>query len=296
MGVCRYQHSGAPHVESPFPMILVAMLFLIFMAFAYPFSYLSAMLEPTPHDLAVEVISTTEEAPQIAQQLRFEGEGALEVTTVADVEQVAEQTGMELTTEDLVPLEDSDPSGSASTYLALGVILGGFMSGIIRSLLPAGSTVRVALGLIMPAEFAIFSGIVLTAWLMMYLLCATALAVITGLLLLLGPVALPLAILLIPMLGMSSSGVSAPLDMVGGFYGAMHTWVFSAQGIGAVRDALCFEGTSLTAPVLIMLGRLVGGVLLALAGTVQQKRRRLFAQLTAKEEAEVAVATGAAAV
>lgn len=144
--------------------------------------------------------------------------------------------------------------------------------------------------------FGIFSGIVLTAWLMMYLLCATALAVTTGLLLLLGPVALPLAILLIPMLGMSSSGVSAPLDMVGGFYGAMHTWVFSAQGIGAVRDALCFEDTSLTAPVLIVLGRLVGGVLLALAGTVQQKRRHLFAQLTAKEEAEVAVAAGAAAV
>lgn len=103
-------------------------------------------------------------------------------------------------------------------------------------------------------------------------------------------------ILLIPMLGMSSSGVSAPLDMVGGFYGAMHTWVFSAQGIGAVRDALCFEDTSLTAPVLIVLGRLVGRVLLALAGTVQQKRRHLFAQLTAKEEAEVAVAAGAAAV
>lgn len=48
--------------------------------------------------------------------------------------------------------------------------------------------------------------------------------------------------------------------------------------------------------MLIVLGRLVGGVLLALAGTVQQKRRHLFAQLTAKEEAEVAVAAGAAAV
>ena len=50
-------------------MILVAMLFPIFMAFASPFSCLSAMLEPAPHDLAVEVISTTEEAPQIAPDL-----------------------------------------------------------------------------------------------------------------------------------------------------------------------------------------------------------------------------------
>jgi len=66
----------------------------------------------------------------------------------------AQQSGQTLTTEDLVPFEDSDPSGSAATYLALGVILGGFMSGTILSLLPAGSTVRIALGLIMPAVFA----------------------------------------------------------------------------------------------------------------------------------------------
>lgn|SRR5690606_8806624 len=114
MGVCRYQHSGAPHVESPFPVILVAMLFPIFMAFAYPFSCLSAMLEPTPYDLAVEVISTAEEAPQIAQQLRFEGEDAPEVTTVADVEQVAEQTGTELPSATCAPRAPTTPPASPS--------------------------------------------------------------------------------------------------------------------------------------------------------------------------------------
>lgn len=221
---------------------------------------------------------------------------------------VAEQDGQQLSTEDLVPLEDEDPSGSASTYLALGVILGGFMSGIILSLLPVGSRARTVLGLVMPAVFAtgmivygwavfgIFSGVAIMPWLMMYLLSLTSLSVTCGLMLTLGPLALPIAIVLIPMLGMSSSGVSAPLDMTGGFYGAMHTWVFSAQGIGAIRDALYFEDTGLTVPVLVMLGWLVAGAALAAAGTVRQKRRHLFAQLSAQEETSAALAAGAAAV
>lgn len=146
------------------------------------------------------------------------------------------------------------------------------------------------------AVFGIFSGIAIMPWLMMYLLSLTALSVTSGLMLALGPVALPIAILLIPMLGMSSSGVSAPLDVVGGFYGAMHTWEFSAQGIGAVRDALYFEDTSLLVPVLVMLGWLVVGAALAAAGTVRQKRRHLFAQLSAQEETSTALAAGAAAV
>lgn len=68
-------------------MILAAMLFPVFMAFAYPASYLSAMVSPTPHDMAVEVVETTDSAPQIAQDLSVQGEDALEVSTVADVEQ-----------------------------------------------------------------------------------------------------------------------------------------------------------------------------------------------------------------
>lgn len=242
--------------------------------------------------------------------LRLAGASGRQVTGAVTqlFDSVAQQDGQQLSTEDLLPLEDEDPAGSASIYLALGVILGGFMSGIILSLMPTGSTVRLVLGLVMPAVFAtgmivygwavfgIFSGVAIVPWLMMYLLSLTALSVTSGLMLALGPVALPIAILLIPMIGMSSSGVSAPLDMVGGFYGAMHTWVFSAQGIGAVRDALYFEDTSLMVPTLVMLGWLVAGIGLAALGTVRQKRRHLFAQLSAREETTTALAAGAAAV
>lgn len=66
-------------------MILMAMLFPVFMAFAYPGSYLSAMLQPAPDHMQLAVVESTEEAPQIAQQLQAEGGDAVDVTTVPDV-------------------------------------------------------------------------------------------------------------------------------------------------------------------------------------------------------------------
>lgn len=70
--------------RAPLPMILMAMLFPVFMAFAYPGSYLSAMLEPAPDHMQLAVVESTKDAPQIAQQLQAEGGDAVDVTTVAD--------------------------------------------------------------------------------------------------------------------------------------------------------------------------------------------------------------------
>ncbi|WP_152351680.1 hypothetical protein [Brachybacterium subflavum] len=227
-------------------------------------------------------------------------------TVTTYFENVAQQQDQELTQKDVVPLEDDDPSGTAALYLSLGAILGGFMTGIILSLMPASSKVRLVLGLVMPAVFAtgmivygwalfgIFSGVAVMPWVMLYLLSLTACAVTSGLMLAIGPAAMPIAIVLIPLLGMSSSGVAAPLDMIGGFYRGMHTWVFSAQGISGVRDALYFDDAPLTAPVLVLCAWLLGGILLAALGTIRQKRRHLFAMLSEREEAQTALAVGAA--
>lgn len=270
----------------------------------------------------VSVISSTDEArTQVLEKdvraafdpsdgtLYLAGVNGAQVTSAVTgfFSTVAEQFGVDLSTEDLQPLEDGDPSGSAGMYLALGAILGGFMTAIILSLMPVGSKIRLLLGLVMPAVFAtgmivcgwavfgIFSGVAILPWAMLYLLSLTCLAVTVGFMLLLGPVAMPIAILLCTMLGMSSAGISAPVDMISPFYAAMHTWVFSAQGIQGVQESLYFEDASLTGPVLVMLAWLVGGVLLTVAGTVRQKRRHLFAMATDREETEVALAAGASA-
>ena len=68
----------------PATMILVAMLFPVFMAFAYPASYVSAMHQPAPHHMEVEVVGTSDSTQQLARQVAAQGGDALDVSTVAD--------------------------------------------------------------------------------------------------------------------------------------------------------------------------------------------------------------------
>ncbi|RKQ35084.1 ABC transporter permease [Kocuria tytonis] len=68
----------------PTTIILVAMLFPLFMAFAYPASYVSAMHQPAPHEMKVEVIGTADAAQQVARQVAAKGGDALDVSTVPD--------------------------------------------------------------------------------------------------------------------------------------------------------------------------------------------------------------------
>ncbi|WP_325048972.1 ABC transporter permease [Kocuria tytonis] len=60
------------------------MLFPLFMAFAYPASYVSAMHQPAPHEMKVEVIGTADAAQQVARQVAAKGGDALDVSTVPD--------------------------------------------------------------------------------------------------------------------------------------------------------------------------------------------------------------------
>ena len=84
--------------------------------------------------------------------------------------------------------------------------------------------------------------------------------------------------------------------MVGGFYGWVHGWLYSPQGVAAIRDAIYFQDVSLAAPVWIMIAWIAGGIALAVFGTLRQKRRHLFAVLSEREEASTAAAAAAASV
>ncbi|RKQ35083.1 ABC transporter permease [Kocuria tytonis] len=221
---------------------------------------------------------------------------------------VAQKAQKQLTTEDIAAAVENDPNASTITYLALGAILGGFMTGIVSSLMPAGTKLRVLLWFLMPAVvatgmviygwavFGIFSGSAFMPWCMLYLLCLSCVTVTTGLMLVIGPLAMPLCIFLMPLLGLGASGLTSPLDMVGGFYGWVHTWLYAPQGVGAIRDAVYFQDVSLVTPVLIMLAWIAGGIALAVFGTLRQKRRHLFAALSEREEANTAAAAAAASV
>lgn len=214
----------------------------------------------------------------------------------------AQQGGETPSTEDVQPLTDRDPLGTSVIFIGLGTVLGGFMSGMILGLMPVRSTVRIVIGLIMPAAvatglvilgwgiFDVFNSGIVGPWLMMYLTGLTCLAVMVGGMLVIGPAMLPLAILVMPMLGIAGSGVSAAFDMAHSFYGFLHPWLFSAQGISGIRDAVYFPEVSATHAVVTMLIWLVVGIALAVFGTVRQKRRHLFAMSDRKRVETLAVA------
>jgi hypothetical protein len=228
--------------------------------------------------------------------------------STAFFEQVTTAQGGETpTTEDIQPLEKKDPLGTSVIFIGLGAILGGFMSGMILGLMPVKSVWRIVLGLIMPAVvatglvaigwgiFGIFTSGIVVPWLLMYLTSAACLAVMIGGMLVIGPAMMPLAILIMPMLGISTSGVSAPFDMAHSFYEFFHPWLFSSQGMSGIRDAIYYPEMSMAQPVTVMLIWLVVGVILAIIGTVRQKRRHLFAQMSERKEVETFAVAGAVA-
>lgn len=209
----------------------------------------------------------------------------------------AQQSKTNLTSHDIQPASSDDNLANIAVYLALGAVLGGFMAGMILGMVPVSTTLRVILGLVMPAivafgeifygwgMFGIFDSSAVAPWFMFYLLGLSCLAVTTGGMLVIGPAMMPLSMLLMPFLGMAASGINGPLDMINGFYGGVHPWLFSAQGIAAVRDAVYFPDVSLAQPVWVMIAWTVGGILLAVLGTLRQKRRHLFAQMNEVQEA-----------
>jgi hypothetical protein len=220
---------------------------------------------------------------------------------------VAQQDGKTLETKDLIPFTDDDKTGVTATFLTLGALIGGFMAGMLLGMMPVASKLRIALGIAVPAiialgevilgwiAFGVFDDNAIVPFCMLFLLSASCMAIMMGGMLTIGPVMLPLGMLLCPLLGISTSGAMAPLDMINGFYSGVHPWLFSSQGAAAVRDSIYFDDVSLVQPVLVMLAWLVGGALLAVIGTVRQKRRHLFAEMSDAEKVETAVGAMAVA-
>lgn len=227
--------------------------------------------------------------------------------TTALFTQVAQKSQQKLKTEDILPLAEKDQLGTTAMYLGLGATMGGFMAGLVLGLLPTASKWRVILGLVFPAVvatglilygwavFGIFDGVAVGPWFMFYLLTFASLAVAMGGMLTVGPVMLPLAILLMPLLGMSTSGASMPLDMINPFYEAVHPWLFSGQGIWGIKNSIYFPDASLGQPILVMLIWSAVGILLAAVGTIRQKRLHLF-HMNQVEEAKTVLSAAAVAV
>jgi hypothetical protein len=179
--------------------------------------------------------------------------------------QVARATGQRLQTVDLKPLPEKDPNGLVAFYLTLGCVIYGYISAILAAqAAPVPPHVRVAAlgafsltsGLLLatlvcevlgalPAPFLVVAGIAALA-----MFVATSLT--TMLLHVIRPLAMPLAILLLVILGNSGSGGAVAPDLLPGFFRFVGHWLPPGAAVTALRDAAYFPGHEHVRPYLVL--------------------------------------------
>ncbi|SDU54967.1 hypothetical protein [Gordonia westfalica] len=179
---------------------------------------------------------------------------------------VVESGGRTATITDVAPLPAEDSVGASSLYLGIGAAVGGFLAAVIVSVFGGGLRTRVqalvvvAVAVISAAiqvlwgwtVFDIFDGSALSAFGML-----TALGITIGLITLagfklIGPAQLLITLFVFIIPGVAASGIAVQLDLAPSFYGVLHAILPTAQGLGAIRDVIYFDGAGVGSSLAVM--------------------------------------------
>ncbi|SIR73140.1 hypothetical protein [Microbacterium sp. RURRCA19A] len=198
---------------------------------------------------------------------------------------VAGASGVTASVDDVLPLDEGDPMGTTAMYLGIGAILAGMLAGLILGLFPTSSKVR-AIGVIaVPvvaatievlygwAMFDILPGNGFGPGLMIFALSFVTAVVTLGGVLVIGPAMLIVSILLLVLLGITTSGLPLPLDMAPGFYQAMHHVLPTSQGLEALRRLIYVDDYNPGWAILTMGIWAVVGAALVVWGTFRAQRK-----------------------
>jgi hypothetical protein len=177
-------------------------------------------------------------------------------------------------TQDIAPLADGDPNGTALQYIVLGTILGGFLTGVLMAQLALGAPLwqrgfaysffAAAFGLLVAvvtgALQVLPDGSFLSAWVWSGATAMTIAVVVGALARLVGQLGIPLAMLAFLILGNPSSGASVPT----GF----QPWLFRTVGPFLPPNAFAsgLSGTTYFAANVLRPVLVLGGWLLLAAG------------------------------
>ncbi|MFL5846204.1 MAG: hypothetical protein ACJ762_16070 [Solirubrobacteraceae bacterium] len=168
---------------------------------------------------------------------------------------VARALGQHLETVDLKPLPAKDPNGLVVFYLALGCVIYGHIGALLAAqAAPVPPRIRVAAlgsfslasGLLLsllvcdvldalPTPFYVVAGIAA-------LTIFTATLITTSLLHVIRPLAMPLAVLILVILGNSGSGGAVAPDLLPGFFRFTGHWLPPGAAVTALRDTAYFPG------------------------------------------------------
>lgn len=180
--------------------------------------------------------------------------------------------------EDVVPLPDDDPRGSAFAAAALPMVLGGMVVGILMSFLVTGVWRRVAGALVAAAAAGGVVTLVAQAWLgalqgsawanagAVALIVAAISLTITGLVALLGPAGIGLGAVVMFLVGNSISGVSSAPELLPTGWGALGQALPAGAGGTLLRSTSYFDGAAAGGPVLVLAAWAVAGLALVALG------------------------------
>ncbi|MGY1603193.1 hypothetical protein [Geodermatophilus sp. SYSU D00815] len=222
-----------------------------------------------PHLLVASAAS-----PVVAQSLRQVATG------------LGAATGTQVPVEDVVPTPDGDPRGAGLAAAALPLALGGVLTAGLTARLVRRTGTRVVAAVAMALAGGMVTATVLGTWLgavesgwwtttgvVALGMAATAL-VLLGLEKLAGTPGLGLGAATVVLLGNPLSGLASAPELLPTGWGTLGQVLPPGATGTLLRSVSWFDGAGAGAPLLVLTGWVVAGLLLLGAGAAVQRRRR----------------------
>jgi hypothetical protein len=192
----------------------------------------------------------------------------------------AKAQGASATVQDLKPLPQSDSRGLSSFFTIVGTLIPSLLFGVALSVFGGALAARVRWGAV--AAYAVLAGLVvafnvdtlvgalqghfLSIALIAGLLALATAAATHGLGRLLGPPGLGLAVLVVLLYGLSSSGGALSYQFEPGAYRAVSQLLPPGAALTALRNVQYFDWSATTGPILVLCAWIVGGLGTGLLG------------------------------
>jgi hypothetical protein len=225
------------------------------------------------------------------------GDGSVGVITAAFTNALKAQ-GMIVEVETVHPFATGDAHGLILFFVVVAVLI---CSLVAQALLALNtSQAQFAERLAVVITFAVLAGItaMITAswiaggygsgfWLAVGLVAlgsAAIGAVVAGLAKIMGPAGVGLSGLFVVLLGLVTSGGPVGSQLLPDFYRALAPWMPAAPLYSALRGALYFDGAGIAAPVAVLAGWLVAGLLLMMVGEMTARSRQVPASGTPTQD------------
>jgi len=192
--------------------------------------------------------------------------------------QLAAEQGMQLTTTDVVPLSEDDPTGAGISAMGFPLVLGGILGGVLVSLLVAG----VARRLLALAVYSAVGGLLVALvtgpllgilgghfWLEALVIAVGMLgtaSTVVGLNALLGTPGIAVGAVITMLIGNPISGATLPYQFIAGPWGAIGQYFVPGAAASLVREVNYFPGASSLHEWVVLLAWILVGVLLSLLG------------------------------